>query len=61
MGAAVGIDELRSDILVLRGMIDVALDRHVPDDDPFLHACAVTLRDRRERLEELQAEHARNL
>lgn len=61
MGAAAGIDELRDDILVLRGMIDVALDRHVRADDPFLHACAATLRHRREQLEELQAEHTRTL
>ena len=61
MDVVTDMNELRSDITVLRGLIDAALDRGVPHDDLLLHACATKLRERRERLDAIQAEHRRNL
>ena len=57
MGAAT-MTELRGDIFLLRGLIDVALDRAVPFDDPLLHACAGILYERRSLLAELESSSA---
>lgn len=48
------LDDLRADIDVLRGLIDVALDRRVPFDDVMLRALVGTLQERTRRLEELE-------
>lgn len=50
-------DCVREDIGVLRGLIDALLDRYVSADDPLLHACAATLRERCHQLEVLEIEY----
>lgn len=50
------LDDVREEIQVLRRLIDVALDSRVGPDDPLLHACAATLRERRHLLEVLETE-----
>ena len=53
MSDANEMHELREDIRVLRGLIDVAVERGAVEDY-FLQACAHTLRERCERLGQLE-------
>jgi hypothetical protein len=49
-------EQLRDDIEVVRVMVDAALDHGL--DHRLLDACASVLRDRHERLEELELERS---
>jgi hypothetical protein len=52
-------DQLRADIRVLQVMLDSALERGA--DDRVLAACSEIIRERRERLEELEAPPFRDM
>ena len=49
-------EQLRDDIEIVRVMIDAALDHGL--DHRLLDACASVLRDRQERLGQLELEHS---
>jgi hypothetical protein len=50
------VDELRLDIDNLRQLIDGLLDEGRSGGDPMIRACALTLQDRRHRLEQIEGQ-----
>jgi hypothetical protein len=48
------VDALRLDVETLRKLVDVLLDEGRSGRDPLLQACAITLQDRRHRLDRLE-------
>ena len=51
---AAELEGLRLDVVTLRTLIDLALDRGATGEDMLLQACSTVLRERRRRLERLE-------